>query len=101
LRLVLRTAHWRIYAVRDAAPIAQGVARLQAIGPDWLRLYAPTAGTTLLRVHYTPYWALGQGSGCVKPVGDDTELTLRRPGHVKLVTSFALDRIRARSPRCT
>jgi hypothetical protein len=101
LRLVMRSAHWRVYAVRDAAPIAQGVARLEALGPDWLKLHARSAGTTLLRVHFTPYWALAQGSGCVGPAGDDTRLTLRRAGEVKLVAAFALGRIRARSARCT
>ena len=101
LRLVLRTAHWRLFAVRDATPIAQGSAKLEAIGPDWLKLYAPTAGKTLLRVHFTPYWALVRGSGCVAPAGDLTRLTLRRAGEVKLAVSFALDRIGAHSARCS
>ncbi len=101
LRLVMHTNHWRVYAVRGATPIAQGEARLEAIGPDWLTLYATAPGTTLVRIHFSPYWALARGSGCVAPAGEDTILTIRRPGAVKLVMSFALDRIQARSPRCT
>jgi hypothetical protein len=101
LRLVRRMAHWRVYEVRDDTPIAQGSAELRAIGPDWLRLYAPHAGTTLLHVHFTPYWALVRGSGCVAPAGDSTRLTLRRAGTAELAVRFALDRIRASSPRCT
>jgi hypothetical protein len=100
LRLVLRTAHWRVYEVHGATPIAQGAARLAAIGPDWLRLYAARAGTTLLRVHFTPYWELVRGSGCVGPAGDFTRVTLRRAGQAEVATGFALDRIHARSPRC-
>jgi hypothetical protein len=101
LRLVLRTAHWRVYAVRDPTPIATGAARLEATGPDWLKLYAPTAGTTLLRVHFSPYWALVRGSGCVMPAGDLTRVTLRRAGPAELAVRFAIDRIRASSARCS
>jgi hypothetical protein len=101
LRLVMRSAHWRVYVVRDATPIAQGAARLQAIGPDWIRLYAARPGTTLLHVHFTPYWALVRGSGCVGPAGDLTRVTLRRAGEAELAVRFALDRIRASSTRCS
>jgi hypothetical protein len=101
LRPVLRTRHWRVYAVAGATGIAQGTASLTALGPDWLTLHSDGAGQTLLRVHFTPYWRLVEGSGCVAPAGDDTELTLRRAGRVKLAISFALGRIGSHSPRCT
>jgi hypothetical protein len=101
LELVMRSRHWRVYAVRDATPIVQGAARLRALGSDWLTLQATRAGTALVRVHFTPYWALAQGSGCVSPAGEFTRLRLTRPGPVRLVTRFSLGRIGARSPRCT
>jgi hypothetical protein len=101
LRLVLRTKHWRVYAVRDPTPIASGPARLLALGSNSLTLHADRTGTVDLRVRFTPYWALGTGSGCVAPNGDFTKLTLRSPGTVRLVIAFSLDRIRATSPRCT
>jgi hypothetical protein len=37
----------------------------------------------------------------VAPDGDGTRLTLRRAGPVRLVIRFALERIRATSPRCS
>jgi hypothetical protein len=101
LRLVFRSRHWRVYEVRDPTPIVSGAATLTAIGVNSLTLYAQHPGTAFLRVHFTPYWALGQGSGCVGPAGDFVRLTLRRPGPVRLVIRFSLDRIRARSPRCS
>jgi hypothetical protein len=101
LRLVMRSAHWRVYAVAHPTPIAQGVASLTAMGPDWLTLHARSAGTAILHVHFTPYWKLTEGSGCVAPDGDATRLTLRRPGWIRLATSFSLSRIGAMSPRCT
>ena len=101
LRQVMRNARWRVYAVRDATPIAQGAATLTALGPDWLSLRAKRPGEVLLRVHFTPYWSLTQGSGCVEPAGRFTRLVLRRPGAVKVGIAFSLGRIGAMSPRCT
>ena len=101
LQLVMRSAHWRVYAVADATPIALGVARLVAMGPDWLTLDAASAGPTVLRVHFTPYWKLTRGAGCVSPDGPYTRLTVRRAGPVRLATSFSVLRIGARSPRCS
>jgi hypothetical protein len=100
LRLVDHTAHWRVYAVANATPIVQGAATLRALGPDWLNLQANRAGTAFVHVRFTPYWALTRGSGCVSPAGDDTKLTLRRPGPVSLQIRFSLGRIGAHSPRC-
>ena len=101
LRLVFRSRHWRVYEVRDPTPIVTGAATLAAIDVNSLTLYAQHPGTAFVRVHFTPYWALGQGSGCVEPAGDFVRLTLRRPGPVRLVIRFSLDRIRATSPRCS
>jgi hypothetical protein len=54
-----------------------------------------------VRVRFTPYWAVDGGTGCVAPAGDFTQLELKTAGRVRLVTDFSLDRIRAKSPRCT
>jgi hypothetical protein len=101
LQLVMHSAHWRVYAVQDATPIAQGSAQLRAVGPTSLLLYAPHAGVTVLHVHFTPYWAIVDGSGCVAPAGENTALAVRRGGEIKLAVRFALDRVRASSARCT
>ena len=104
LRLVMRSAHWRVYAVAGATPIATGAAAMTALGPDWIRLRALRAGTAIVRVHFTPYWALARGSGCVGPGGPggrDTRLLLRAAGPVEVVTRFSIGRIGATSPRCT
>jgi hypothetical protein len=103
LRLVMSAAHWRVYAVEHPTPIAAGSAKLRAMGPDWFALTARSAGTTVIRVRFSPYWALTGGRppvGCVAPDGAYTQLTLRRPGAVRLVTRFSVGRIGARSPRC-
>jgi hypothetical protein len=101
LRPVMRSAHWRIYAVVDPTPLAQGAASVRAMGSDWIALTAHRAGTSVVHVHFTPYWALARGSGCVAPDGHATRLTLRRAGTVRLVIRFAPGRVGATSPRCS
>lgn len=101
LRLVKRLPHFRVYAVLGATPIVTGAATLKAIGPNSLTLQALRPGHAFVRVHFTPYWALGSRSGCVEPAGDYTALTLRAPGPVQLVISFSLGRVGSRSPRCS
>jgi hypothetical protein len=101
LRPVFTSRHWHVYEVRDPTPIVSGAATLTAMDVNSLTLYAQRPGTALVRVHFTPYWALGQGSGCVEPAGDFVRLTLRRPGPVRLVIRFSLGRVRATSARCS
>jgi hypothetical protein len=101
LRLVERTQHWRVYEVANPTPIVQGAARLTALGPNSVSLNATRPGDALVRVRFSPYWKLSGGAGCVGPDGDFTLVQLRRPGRVRLVMQFSLDRIGARSPRCT
>ncbi|MEA2198544.1 MAG: hypothetical protein QOJ25_2595 [Solirubrobacteraceae bacterium] len=100
LRLVWRSRHWRVYAVRDPTPFVTGAA-LRALGPDSLTIVARARGRIDARVRFTPYWALAGGVGCVAPAGAFTRVTLGRPGTFRLVIRFALDRVGARSPRCT
>jgi hypothetical protein len=101
LHLVMRSAHWRVYQVARATPIAGGVATLTGLGPDWLTLRARRAGIVRLTVRFTPYWRLDRGDGCVAEDGPWTRLTLRRAGPVRLATSFSLSRIGATTPRCS
>jgi hypothetical protein len=101
LRLVWHTGAFEVYAVRNATTLAQGAATATALGADSVTLRAARAGSVLVRVRYSPYWAITDGAGCVVPAGGFTRLTLWRGGRVKLGISFALKRIGARSPRCT
>jgi hypothetical protein len=100
LELVWRARHWRVYAVSRASPIVQGPATLRRLGPNWMTLVAQRSGPLLVRVRFTPYWSISEGSGCVFPEGAWTGLALRRPGAVRLAISFSLGRIRATTPRC-
>jgi hypothetical protein len=100
LHEVLHTRHWRVYQVADPTPIVTGAATVTAIGANSVTLDATRPGEALVRVHFTPYWTLGPGQGCVRPAGQFTEVQLQRPGPAQLTIGFAFGRIGADSPRC-
>jgi hypothetical protein len=101
LKPVMHDARWRVYAVKHPTPIAQGTANLIALGPDWVTLWAKRRGEVVLHLHFTPYWALTRGSGCVEPAGPFTRLLIDRPGPVTVGIDFSFARIGATSRRCT
>ncbi|MBB4664990.1 hypothetical protein [Conexibacter arvalis] len=107
LREVWRDADWRLFEVRDAAPLAEGAgARVTRLGHDAVTLSVERPGTVRLRMHWTPYWRVAEGDACVAPAPapdgeDQTELRVRRGGEIRLVTSFSLGRVGASSPRCS
>jgi hypothetical protein len=95
--------HWRVYAVDHPAPIATGNAELTTMNGDSMTLHARTAGITVIRVRFSPYWAVAGGAGCVSPGPDGafTRVTVGRRGVVRLVMRFSPARIASEAMRCT
>jgi hypothetical protein len=101
LREVWRSAHWRLFAVRNATPLAQAPALLTAASSDSLTVRVPRPGSYLVRVRFTPYWALADGHGCVsRGAGEWTRLEAPRAGSYRLAIAFSLARIFEHGPRC-
>jgi len=93
LREVLRSAHWRVFAVRDPTPLVSAPARLTALGHDSFTLRFATAGRALVRLHFTRYWTVARGHACVASApGGWTSVSATRPGAVRVVTRFSLAR---------
>jgi hypothetical protein len=93
LRAVFTSAHWRIYAVRAPTPLAAGPGALTALGHDSFTLRASAPGPLLVRVHYTPYFTLTRGAGCVRDApGGWTSVAARAPGTLVVVARFSLSR---------
>jgi hypothetical protein len=93
LREVLRTRHWRIYAVLNPVPLAQGPGALSAMGHDWFALRARASGRFVVRVHYTRYWTVTRGAACVsRAPGGWTAVAVRAPGAVRVAARFSLGR---------
>jgi hypothetical protein len=93
LHEVFASRHWRIYAVASPTPIASGPGTLTSLGHDSFSLEARATGSFLVRVHYTRYWTLEQGRGCVGPAsGGWTRVLARAPGRLVVRASFSLGR---------
>ncbi|MGO9488052.1 MAG: hypothetical protein ACLQBB_03370 [Solirubrobacteraceae bacterium] len=101
LQPVFTSAHWRVFRVEGATPLASGPGRLTRLGHDSLVLRADRAGTLLVRVHYTPYWTVTAGRGCVG-AGPEGFTTVRAagPGRIEIAARFSLSRAFGSGPSC-
>jgi hypothetical protein len=101
LHEVWRAAHWRLFAVRDATPLAQRPATATAIGPDSFTLRTRARGSFEVRVRFTPYWALLSGAGCVSEARHGWTLVQGDgAGTIRVGIDFSLARVFAHGPRC-
>ncbi|HEV2974938.1 MAG TPA: hypothetical protein VGX69_08060 [Solirubrobacteraceae bacterium] len=101
LHEVFASRHWRIYQVREATPIATGPGALTSLGHDSFALSASARGSFVVRVHYTPYWTLTRGVGCVGPAsGGWTHVLARAPGALDVSARFSLARALGGAPAC-
>src|SRR5207302_6308432 len=90
LREIWSSAHWRLYAVLGATALAQAPAVLTDVGSDSFVLQAPSAGDFVVRLHFSPYWALAGGHGCVaRAAGDWTSVRAREAGRLQVVIRFS------------
>jgi hypothetical protein len=105
LRGPLRAGHWRVYEVMTphalVVPERGADIRPTALGVDEVKLDVRRPGRAIVRVHFSPYWRIADGPGCVERTGDWTRIEARRPGRIRLVTTFALDRVFDRGRRCS
>jgi hypothetical protein len=93
LREVLHTRHWRIFAVLDPTPLASRPATVLRLGHDSFELRFARTGSSLVRVRYTPYWALIGGSGCVGEGPEGwTAVSVPHAGVVRVAARFSLSR---------
>jgi hypothetical protein len=92
LREVWRGVHWRLFAVARPTPLGA-----VALGPDWF-----VAGGGVVRVRWTPYWAVVEGHGCVaRTPGDWTAVTPVPAGSsVRVAIRLSLPRALSDDPRC-
>jgi MFS family permease len=101
LREVRGSAHWRLFAVRDPAPLASSPGRLTQAGSEDFTLLAPAPGTYTVRLRFTPYWALSRGSGCVAQApGGWTQVRAKRAGALHAAIRFSLSRVLDHGARC-
>jgi hypothetical protein len=101
LHEVWHSAHWRLFAVRDPAPLASPPARLPQAGTEDFTLLVPVPGTYTVRLRFTPYWALSKGIGCIAQApGGWTQVRAKRAGALHAVIRFSLSRVLDHGARC-
>ena len=89
LQPVWHNAHWQVWKVIGSPGLTTGPARLVSLHPDQLVVDASGAGTTTIRVRYTPAWSIVSGPACVGPSkGPWTELISRGPGRIVIDTTL-------------
>lgn len=102
LREVWSDAHWRVFEVANARPLATGAARVTKLGIDGVTLRARHAGLVELRVRFNPYWDVVAGHGCVAKAPDGfTRLRVDGPGTITLEPSFDPGRAVSTGPSCS
>lgn len=96
LALRFRSAHWRIYEVRDpkplVAPLGAAAARTLWFGRQGFALDVTRPGEFLVRVAFTPYWSIARGSGCIIRRGDWTVARASHPGVFRVAADFSVGR---------
>jgi MFS family permease len=101
LREVWRSAHWRLFAVRSATPLAQPPSVVTQLASDSFTLRTSGAGSSLVRLRFTPYWSIAGGRGCVQRApGGWTEVRAPRAESVRVEIAFSLSRVFGDGPRC-
>lgn len=105
LRTARRAGHWTIYEVTTPHPLVvrEGSSQIDAtaLSPDEVDLEVRRPGSAIVRVHFSPYWRIDGGPGCVERAdGDWIRVTARRPGRLRLVTTFSPARVVSRGRRC-
>jgi hypothetical protein len=101
---VFTSRHWRVFRFTAARPLAQGPARLVALGEQDFTLSVDRPGRIRVLVHFTPYWQIVSGAGCVARapgLGDWTEVRGARPGALRVAARFSLGRVFDHGARCT
>lgn len=91
LQPVWHDAHWKLWQVRDAAPLVRGPATLVRLGVSTIRLQAHGAGTAVVLVRWTRFWRVTAGDACIAPSPDGwTQVALTGPGPVTLTANVEL-----------
>jgi hypothetical protein len=75
LRLIWRTAHWRLYSITGSPGIVTGPAQLLSADDGQVVVDAVRPGPVLIRIRYSSDWVLSYGSGCIRR-GDGSWITV-------------------------
>jgi MFS family permease len=87
LEPVWQDDHWRVYRVRNAVPLVTAPADIVSTSSADLVVRMPRAGTTTVRVAYSP-WLHTDSGACLTPQGEFTRLTVSSPGEYRISSEY-------------
>jgi hypothetical protein len=100
LQPIYKSTDWTVYKVRNPSPLAIG-GKMVKLRPQGFVVDSSAPGTVLVRVHWTPYWSIEQGTGCVEQApGGYTMLDVETPGRFRVGIDFSPVRAISAGPRC-
>jgi hypothetical protein len=100
LEPIYKSADWTVYKVQNPSPLAIG-GKMVKLRPQGFVVDTSAPGTVLVRVHWTPYWSIEQGTGCVEQApGGYTMLDVQTPGRFRVGIDFSPVRAISSGPRC-
>lgn len=101
LKLSFRSRDWTVYRVVNPRPLAIGAGELVKLKPDGFVVDARRPGDIFVRVRWTPYWSIDDGSGCLREsLRGFTRLEAHEAGRIRVSVDFAPWRALDRGPRC-
>lgn len=101
LRLAFNSKDWAVYRVVDPAPLAIGAGERAKLTRKGFVVMADEPGTILVKVRWTPYWSIEEGTGCVEESERGfTRVTVPEQGKLKVGVDFSPLRALDRGRRC-
>jgi len=101
LKTAFRSADWTVYRVVNPRPLAIGSGELVKLKPGGFVVDAHGPGDIFIRVRWTPYWSIEDGSGCLREsLRGFTRLEAHDAGRIKVRANFAPWRALDRGPNC-
>jgi len=101
LEVAFRSPDWTVYRVIEPAPLAVGAGKLVKLSPQGFLLNTGAAGSSLVRVRWTPYWSVQEGIGCVEESpGGFTRVTVPEAGPIRVGVDFSPLRALSGGQRC-
>jgi hypothetical protein len=102
LDLAWSDAHWHVYRVTDAQPLADNGASVASVEPESLTLLAPNIGLTTVRFRYAKWYDLESGDGCVFEGPDGwIDVLVRTPGTIVLKVALTPGEIVGDAESCS
>lgn len=101
LREAFASKDWTVYRVSDPAPLAEGAGDRGKLTREGFVLMADKPGTMLVKVRWTPYWSIEEGTGCVEESNRGfTLVTVPEQGKLRVGVDFSPLRALDRGIRC-